>query len=80
MYEYDGYQADKNLTASVIARMERVSTMLSKLLEEMDGIDLEAIGGDGDVVLSVNSQGQLTSLSLAQGCTTRYSHTGLWPS
>lgn len=57
--------------------MERVSTMLSKLLEEMDGIDLEAIGGDGDVVLSVNSQGQLTSLSLAQGCTTRYSHGAL---
>lgn len=77
MYEYDGYQADKNLTASVIARMERVSTMLSKLLEEMDGIDLEAIGADGDVVLSVNSQGQLTSLSLAQGCTTRYSHAAL---
>jgi DNA-binding protein YbaB len=77
VYEYDGYQADKNLTASVIARMERVSTMLSKLLEEMDGIDLEAIGGDGDVVLSVNSQGQLTSLSLAQGCTTRYSHGAL---
>lgn len=77
VYEYDGYQADKNLTSSVIARMERVSTMLSKILEEMDSIDLEAIGGDGDVVLSVNSQGQLTTLSLAQGCTTRYSHGAL---
>ena len=78
VYEYDGYQADKNLAASVIARMERVSTMLCKVLEEMDSIDLEATGGDGDVVLSVNSHGQLTSLSLAQGSPPRYPQ-GAWP-
>jgi DNA-binding protein YbaB len=72
IYEYLGYQADQDLTASVMARMQRVSAMLSKLLEELHDIDVEAVGGCGDVVLSVNYQGQLTSLSLAQGCTTRY--------
>ncbi|KEP38775.1 YbaB/EbfC family nucleoid-associated protein [Mycobacterium kansasii] len=76
-YEYAGYQADKDLSARVIARIERVSAMLAKLRDEMDGIDVEAIGGDGDVVLSVNAEGQLTSLSLAPGCTTRYTHTAL---
>jgi YbaB/EbfC DNA-binding family protein len=77
LYEYPGYQADKDLRTSVVARVERVSAMLSKLLDEIDGIDVEAVGGDGDVVLSVNYQGQLTSLSLAQGCTTRYTHLAL---
>ncbi len=77
VYGYPRYQADKDLTASVVTRLERVSSMLSKVLEEIDGIDVEAIGGDGDVVLSVNAHGQLTSLSLAQACTTRYTHGGL---
>ena len=76
-FEYPGYQADKELTASVIARVERVSAMLSKVLDDIAAVDVEASGGDGDVVLSVNSQGQLTSLSLAQGCTSRYTHSGL---
>ena len=76
-FEYPGYQADKELTASVIARVERVSAMLSKVLDDIAAVDVEASGGDGDVVLSVNSQGQLTSLSLAQGCTSRYTHPGL---
>jgi DNA-binding protein YbaB len=70
--EYPRSQADQDLMASVVARLHRMSTMLSKLREELDDIDVEAVGGDGDVVLSVNYQGQLTSLSLAQGCTTRY--------
>ncbi|MGH3969008.1 MAG: YbaB/EbfC family nucleoid-associated protein, partial [Mycobacterium sp.] len=77
VFEYPTYQADKDLTASVVARVERVSAMLSKVLEEMDAVDVEAIGGDGDVTLSVNAQGQLMSLSLAQGCTTRYTHSAL---
>lgn len=76
-FEYPGYEADKDLTANVIARVERVSAMLTKVLEDMAAVDVEADGGDGDVVLSVNSQGQLTSLSLAQGCTTRYTHSAL---
>ena len=76
-FEYPNYQADKELTASVIARVERVSAMLSKVLEDIAAVDVEASGGDGDVTLSVNSQGQLTSLSLAQGCTSRYTHSGL---
>ena len=32
---------------------------------------------DGDVQLSVNHQGRLVSLSLAPGCTTRYTNEGL---
>jgi DNA-binding protein YbaB len=76
-FEYPNYQADKELTASVIARVERISAMLSKVLEDIAAVDVEASGGDGDVVLSVNSQGQLTSLSLAQGCTSRYTHSAL---
>jgi DNA-binding protein YbaB len=76
-FEYPNYQADKELTASVIARVERVSAMLSKVLEDIAAVDVEASGGDGDVVLSVNSQGQLTALSLAQGCTSRYTHSAL---
>jgi DNA-binding protein YbaB len=76
-FEYPNYQADKDLTASVIARVERVSALLSKVLEDIAAVDVEASGGDGDVVLSVNSQGQLTSLSLAQGCTSRYTHSVL---
>jgi DNA-binding protein YbaB len=76
-FEYPNYQADKDLTASVIARVERVSALLSKVLEDIAAVDVEASGGDGDVTLSVNSQGQLTSLSLAQGCTSRYTHSGL---
>jgi DNA-binding protein YbaB len=76
-FEYPDYQAEKDLTASVIARVERVSALLSKVLEDIAAVDVEASGGDGDVVLSVNSQGQLTSLSLAQGCTSRYTHSAL---
>ena len=76
-FEYPNYQADKDLTASVIARVERVSALLAKVLEDIAAVDVEASGGDGDVVLSVNSQGQLTSLSLAQGCTSRYTHSAL---
>jgi YbaB/EbfC DNA-binding family len=76
-YEYPGYEADKALTQSVVARIERVSAMLAKMIDDLRGIDVEASGGDGDVVLAVNYEGQLTSLSLAQGCTTRYTAGGL---
>jgi len=76
-YEYPGYQVDKDLTADVLARVERVSAMLSKILSDLKNIDMEAVGGDGDVILSVNHLGQLMSLSLAQGCTRRYTHVSL---
>ena len=77
MYEDPEYQADKDLVAGAVARVERVSAMLSKMLEDLAGIDVEATGGDGDVVLSVNYEGQLVALSLAQGCTTRHTHQSL---
>lgn len=77
IYEYPGYQADADLTASVIARVERVQALLTKLIEELNEIDVTADSGNGDVILSVNHEGQLTSLSLADGCTTRYTHLAL---
>nr|VTP02309.1 hypothetical protein BIN_B_04463 [Mycobacterium riyadhense] len=76
-YEYPGYHADAELTASVVARVERVQAMLTKLIEELNEIEVSAEGGAGDVVLSVNHEGQLTSLSLAEGCTSRYTHLAL---
>lgn len=72
VYEHRDYQADKDLVASVVARVQRVSDMLSRMVDELSAAGAQAVGGEGDVVLSVNADGQLTSLSLAQGCAARY--------
>lgn len=77
VYEYPGYQADADLTASVITRLERVQTLLSKVMDELDKIQVSAEGADGDVVLSVDHAGQLTTFSLAEGCTVRYTNFAL---
>jgi hypothetical protein len=77
VYEYRDYELDKDLVERVVARVERVSDMLSGVVDELGTISARAVGGDGDVVLSVNADGQLTSLSLAQGCATRYTPTAL---
>ena len=76
-YEYPGYYADRDRVAAVSARLQRVSDMLSKMSDELAGINVQAVGGDGDVRVTVNHAGQLESLSLATGCTTRYTHTEL---
>lgn len=74
VYEYPGdYQAEADLTAQVQRRIDRVADMLAKLKADWNTIDMEADGGDGDVVLSVNHQGRLMSLALAMGVTSRYS-------
>jgi DNA-binding protein YbaB len=77
LYEYSDYQADADLTRHVVERMERVSKLLDRLRAEWDAIAVQASGGDGDVVLSVDHKGQLMSLSLIDGCTQRYTHLGL---
>lgn len=77
VYEYPQYDADAALVRRTIERMERVSARLEELNAQWAKVNVEAEGGDGDVVLAVNHKGQLTSLSLAEGCTTRYTHFAL---
>lgn len=76
VYEYANYQADAELTNSVIARIERVQSLLAKMTDELSEIAVDFEGGDGDIVLTVNYEGQLTSLTLAEGSTSRYTHEG----
>jgi DNA-binding protein YbaB len=71
-YEYPEYHADKSRVQSVMARLDRVSEMLKKMSADLAGINVEAVGGDGDVTLSVNHCGQLVSLSFGVGVTKRY--------
>ena len=76
-YEYPGYADDAALTQQILDRLERVSKAIEKLQQNWDDIVIEAVGGDGDVELTVNHKGQLISLSLAQGCTQRYTNLAL---
>ena len=77
VYEYPGYDADVALSKQVLDRIERVSQALQKLQSGWDSIFIDASGGDGDVQLSVDHKGQLISLSLADGCTQRYTNLAL---
>ena len=61
----------------VLERMERLSKALEKLQNGWDSIVIDASGGDGDVELSVDHKGRLISLSLAEGCTQRYTNLAL---
>lgn len=74
VYEYPSYQADADLVQSVIARIDRVQALIKKYTENLDNIEVHFEGGDGDIALSVNHEGQLTSLTLAEGVTTRYTN------
>ncbi|GBE67814.1 hypothetical protein MFM001_42760 [Mycobacterium sp. MFM001] len=77
VYEYADYEADAALSRQVVERMERLSKLLEKLRAEWGSINVQASGGDGDVELSVDHVGRLVSLSLAEGCTQRYTNLGL---
>ncbi|MDO3240977.1 YbaB/EbfC family nucleoid-associated protein [Mycobacteroides abscessus subsp. abscessus] len=77
VYEYPGYEADAEFSRQMIQRVERISNVLSKLRAEWDSIGIDVTAGDGDVELSVDARGRLVSLSLAEGCTVRYTHEGL---
>jgi len=77
VYEYPEYEAHAALVRSAYERFERLQSRLEDLKAQWAQLNIEAQGGDGDVRLSVSHKGQLTSLSLAEGCTTRYTHLAL---
>jgi YbaB/EbfC DNA-binding family len=76
-YSDTDYAADRELVRRTVERFERLSARLEEINAAFARLNIEARGSDGDVVLSVNHKGQLTSLSLAEGCTVRYTHLGL---
>jgi DNA-binding protein YbaB len=71
------YETDEELVARNVARIERVQQTLLDLKKKWASIDVHMESDDGDVQLSVNHQGRLMSLSLAPGCTSRYTNEGL---
>lgn len=71
------YKSEAELVAHNVARIERVQQTLRDLRKQWASIDVQMESADGDVQLSVNHHGRLVSLSLAPGCTTRYTNEGL---
>lgn len=71
------YESDADLVARNIARIERVQHTLRTLQKQWEAVDVHMESADGDIQLSVNHKGRLMSLSLASGCTTRYTNEGL---
>jgi DNA-binding protein YbaB len=71
------YESDAELVARNVATIERVQQTLRNLRRKWADIDVHMESEDGDVQLSVNHHGRLTSLSLAPGCTTRHTNEGL---
>lgn len=77
VHEYPEYEAHAALVRSTYERFERLHARLEDLKAQWAQLNIEGRGGGGDVILSVNHKGQLTSLSLAEGCTARYTHLAL---
>jgi hypothetical protein len=77
MSEGDEYEADAALVGRSLERFDRLYAQLDDLHAQWAMLNVEAEGGEGDVVLSLNFKGQLTALSLAEGCTVRYTHLAL---
>lgn len=71
------YESDAELVARNVATIERVQQTLRDLRKKWASIDVHMESADGDVQLSVNHHGRLMSLSLAPGCTTRYTNEAL---
>lgn len=71
------YESDAELVARNVARIERVQQTLKNLKKQWASIDVHMESADGDVQLAVNHHGRLVALSLAPGCTTRYTNEGL---
>lgn len=71
------YESDAELVARNMATLERVKQTLRDLRKKWASIDVHMESANGDVRLSVNHHGRLMSLSLAPGCTTRYTNEGL---
>ena len=70
-------ESDAGLVARNVARIERVQQTLRDLKKKWASIDVHMESADGDVQLSVNHQGRLLTLSLAPGCTSRYTNEAL---
>ena len=75
--DFIDFDAQAELVRRNIERFERLYAQLEEINAAWGRLNIEAEGGDGDVALSVNHKGQLTALSLAEGCTLRYTHLGL---
>ena len=75
--ELDDYEAHAELVRRVTERLDRLYERLDEINVAWARLNVQAEGGDGDVVVSVNDKGQLTALSLADGCTVRYTHLAL---
>ncbi len=71
------YESDAELVARNVARIERVQQTLRDLRKKWASIDVHMESANGDVQLTVNHHGRLTALSLAPGCTTRYTNEAL---
>ncbi|BBY46892.1 hypothetical protein MARA_03220 (plasmid) [Mycolicibacterium arabiense] len=71
------YESDAELVARNVATIDRVQQTLRDLRKKWASINVHMESANGDVQLSVNHQGRLMSLSLAPGCTTRYTNEGL---
>lgn len=69
--------SDADLVARNLARIDRVQQALRDLKNKWASIDIHMESANGDVQLSVNHHGRLMSLSLAPGCTSRYTNEGL---
>lgn len=77
VYEYPDYQAHAAMVAGMKERIQRMNKVLVRLEQEWDNAGMDARSSNHDVALSVDCKGRLMSLSLAEGCTTRYDHIGL---
>lgn len=71
------YESDAELVARNVARIERVQQTLRNLRKKWASVDVHMESANGDVQLTVNHHGRLTALSLAPGCTTRYTNEAL---
>ncbi|MCH9729732.1 MAG: YbaB/EbfC family nucleoid-associated protein [Actinomycetia bacterium] len=70
-------ESDAELVARNVARIERVQQTLHNLNKKWASIDVHMESANGDVQLSVNHKGRLLTLSLAPGCTSRYTNEAL---
>lgn len=75
--DYTLYRQHDELVRGVWEKIERCEQALRHVKATLEDPSVDAEGGDGDVVLSVNFKGQLTALSLAEGCTKRHSNLSL---
>lgn len=78
MSELDPYARDEALVREMESRIDKANARLEEMMKRWAAIDIEAKAGeDDDVVLTVNKQGKLQTLSFADGTTVRHTHLSL---